>query len=271
MADLLHWQMWQERCALGLCTAEAVRDLQGFAYNRYGSYLQKYRPNANPVPADQAWHWFESHVALGRSRSSKACKQWLFARGSGDATLDMVQGGATLIMRDVVREQLRREQSPEWMKSIDAPVSAGPAGEGSGPAISELIPEPRGPLTDIEQREFARLATANSDEAFNALSARERIAIVSSKAGLSLAHPVVVAAANCGKSSLFNAYKDGLQKTADIVRNRYSRETPSSRAEITILLLDQIHSMILQWLKLEKSSVQLFRLIEEQASDVQKR
>lgn len=266
MADLKHWQMWRQRCALALCNPEAGYDLRGFAYNRFLRYWRRYGGEDLGLPsAEQAWHGFESYLALGRRRSAKACKEWLFARGGGVTTLNQVQGGATLVMRDVVREQLRREHSPRWMQSLDKPLGAARANDGNGPTLADLIPEPHDCFADLERREFRSLAAAEAEAAFDALNRRERLALTASRAGLSLAHPAVVSAAGCSKSSLYNAFNSGLRKLADRVQRRFARESSSDRTEITILLFEQVHARLVAWLQMEKNDTHLFRIIEERS------
>jgi hypothetical protein len=260
MADLESWWMWRERCALARCVPEVQGDLRGFAQNRYALYLRKLNTgNLQPPSAADAWHGFETHLALGPRRSQKSYKEWLFTRGEGEATLDRIQGGATLLMRDVVRERLRREHSPSWMTSLDAPTGAG----ADAPSLADLLPSPQDPLTEVERRDFAELATAAGGTAFAALTHRERIAVLASLSGLSLAHPVVVAAAACAKSSLFNALHSGMETLSGVVRESFGGEDASARTEIALLLLHQVRGRTVAWMRLEKSLAPLFLLLEE--------
>ncbi len=259
MAELEHWKSWRARCALARCTGETARDLQGFAHNRFCRYLRQYAPQlAQSPPATEAWHQFESYLALGQQRAAKAGKEWLFARGT--AELDAVQGGATLIMRDVVRDYLRHEHAPTWMSALHAPVTF----QGDPFTLCELLPDcSADPLAPLEMQEHTHLAASMARQAFEALNVRERIALIASHAGLSLAHPTVTDAAKCRKSTLFNCLHSALRSLSLCIRNAYPNETPESGLAIALALCDELYQHILDWISLEKPYARLFLLVKE--------
>ena len=262
MAEWQHWQMWNETCALAHCTDAAQHDLQGFAFDRFTRYLQKIRPSASASSATEAWHAFESHLALGHSRTAKAWKQWLFARGGTEPTLDGVQGGATLIMRDVVREHLRKEHAPNWMASLDAPVASQRAPEGTTAlSVTDLLPDPVDPLHAVETNEQRALAHSLYPIACEQLSLREKIALAVHHRGKALYHASVLKAAGCSKSTICNALHHAMEKLATTISDALPRECPHTRMQIASILLENICPRMQKMLEIEYP--ELFRYLEE--------
>lgn len=265
MAELEYWQMWHERCALKLCTETAQYDLQGFAYDRFRQYLQKLSKSIPAPQASDAWHAFESHLALGKKRSTKTWKKWLFARAGSPATLNCIQGGATLIMRDVVRQYLRREYSPAWLTSLDASVQQTGQPNASGEtriSLGDLLPDNTSPIEAIENNECRELAMKLYPEIFDSLSHRENIALVTHCAGKTLSHPSVAKAGNCGKSSLCNALHQGSQKIAETLKHALPAESSQVLMLIAGQILDRIHKKMLPIL--EKEHPQFFMYVTEE-------
>jgi len=253
--------MWHDRCALARCTDEACQDLQGYAFDRFQQYLRKIEPGLYPPKAADAWHAFESHLALGRSRTAKAWKQWLFARGGKTPGLDCIQGGATLIMRDVVRDYLRREYAPDWMHSLDAPVKQ--EASSTTLALGDLLADPQDPLAVLEQKECEELAKHLAERASNLLTHRQSIALLAYQKGKALNHPAVLQAAQCGKSSLCNALHQALHTLARMIQSELPGETPDTRVAIAGLLIAKISEKIL--ISLERQDAHLFRYIKEES------
>ena len=262
MAEWKHWQLWRDVCALARCTDEARHDLQGFACNRFTRYLQKSRPSAAAPSAADAWHAFESYLALGHNRTAKAWKQWLFARGGKKPTRDCVQGGATLVMRDVVREHLRREHAPVWMTSLDAPVEGQRAPYISPTnSVADLLPDPVDPLIAVDANEQMQLADHLYPMVTQQLPFRDRIALTVHQAGKALYHTSVLTAAGCSKSSICNALHHGMQKLAVLTNNALPKECPYTRMKVATILLHKIGSHMQKTVEMQHP--QLFRYLEE--------
>jgi DNA-directed RNA polymerase specialized sigma24 family protein len=266
MAELENWNMWQERCAAARCTQAAQYDLFGFAFDRFQRYLQKVRPSFAPPSPPDAWHAFESHLALGRTRSLKAWKAWLFARGGERPTLGCIQGGATLIMRDVVRSYLRNEHHPTWMTSLDAPLDQAAGRQGSAVAMEDLLPASADPLAALAAQELQTLAKQLVVVAIKRLSLREQMALTVQHAGKALSHQAVTKAAGCGKSSVFNALHQGMQKMAAVLQKELPQESPGARMQVARELIDIIAKETRNLL--ETAHPQLFMYIEEESNDV---
>ena len=273
MPSIEEWAEWKEKCALGLCRCETRTALQSFAYARFYHFAVAYAKTTNtpdpkaltPEPS-HAWHDFETHLRLRDTREGKRFKDWLFAPldGSNTPTLDSVQRGATVIMRDVVRERLRREFSSHLMRSLDAP--AGRPDDGQAPALKELLAGPLDTAQEVEQRELERLAAGEADSAMAGLNQRERIALLARELGLSLACPSVIQAAGCGKSVLNTAYHKALQRLANHVRSAYSREDKATLAFLTILVFHDVRQRILSWGRSENATSQLCMIVDERTT-----
>ena len=118
---LNHWVEWKELCAADLCSDTARQALREFAFLRFRKFAYQYAHRTNTggtgalVPdAGDAWHLFETHLAVKTTKQGKRYKDWLFdrVRSTKDPPLDVVQGGASLMMRDVVRERHRLRDGP---------------------------------------------------------------------------------------------------------------------------------------------------------------
>lgn len=265
MAELENWQMWQERCAAARCTPTAQRDLAGFAFNRFRCYLQKVCPTFAPPTASDAWHAFETHLALGRTRPLKAWKAWLFARGGAQPALSCIQGGATLIMRDVVRCHLRHEHHPEWMVSLDAPLEPSADRQGRVIALEDLLPAAEDPLAAVDAHDLQSLVDQLLAGVGGQLSPREKIALTAHHAGKTLSHGAVTAAAQCGKSSLCNALYQGIQKMADLLKKALPQESAGTRMQVARALIERIAAETEK--ELEIAHPQLFMYIREESVD----
>lgn len=276
MAGLAHWTEWKLKCALGLCEPATRCELKEFARARFLHYAGIYynsigAEDAKPLipDADEAWHLFETHLCLTDSRAGKSYKEWLFssARMVRETELDSVQGGATLIMRDVVRERLRREYAPRWIASLDAPV--GVALEGHPLTLGDLLPARRDSANDPESDELLNLAAADADGALATLGRRERIALLANALGLSLAHPSVVSAGACSKSSINAAFHAALVGLASHVRLMHPRESREVQATLACLVFEEAQRRIICWGKLENGCAQLFLSAGQGPSDEQ--
>jgi hypothetical protein len=247
MAELEHWEMWYERCALARCDANAQHDLRGFTFNRFHQQLQKLRPHLQAPSAHESWHAFETHLALGHTRSTKAWKDWLFTRAGAHPTLDCIQGGATLIIRDVVRAHLRREHSPTWMRSLDTP-QRNDANRAHLP-MEELLPDPSDPTAAMEANEINMLTDQFFGEIFEQLSDRERLVITVHNAGKALSHATVTHAAGCSKSSCCNALHQALQALARHLTTKLPQEPSTIRISLARSLIQRISTKTIKILE----------------------
>ena len=266
-AVLEAWTEWKRRCAADLCSASAQSALRDFALSRFRICFRRHAgrgPAAedSAVSPKDAWHLFETHLVTGNTRQGKRYKDWLFARvpdGADEgATLDTVQGGATLIMRDVVRKHILREHTPRMVLSLQQPVG----GAGSDLTLEDLLPGTLDTADDVARREYARLADRHADTFFEEMTHRERIALLARQVGLSLAHPVVVKAAQCGKSMVNAALKSFVTRATSSLQTSYANEDTECLHLLCLMTLDSVTERILSWGFSEKGPGRSFLVVK---------
>jgi len=244
------WTTWKEHCARALCSEATQTRLGRFARSRFGIQLQRQLAATNLLPQDaqrqlpseeDAWHQFESYAALTQTRQGKRYKDWIFARlrQSDSPPLDTIQSGATLIIRAAVRTYLRKELASRKTVSLDTPV-----GDGTN-TLGDLLP-------GAAEAETDQLAQQHAERLFNQLSERERIGLLAKYAGITLEHPDVLAAADCGKSTLSRTVRDFLTRLREFVMHEYGDEGHNTVMGFTALLLQHLGQLIFSWKKLEK-------------------
>ncbi len=260
MAVWHDWLAWRRTCALAACDTPTRDALQRFALKRWRHYANacawmihcEGKPIAIP-PAAIAWHDFETWLCLRRSRRGKTYKKWLFARISShigdDQSLKAIQGGASLIMRDVVRERFRREMSRRGTISLNATL----AGETSESlSLQELLPASNLTQDDVYQRDLAALGTATATSlSRDVLSRRAKIALLAREWGLSTTHPAVLQAAACSKSAIYKAYHDALKTIAGTVNKRFRHDDRETRASLAVATMQALKPQLLTWAKSE--------------------
>ena len=267
MTKVEYWLAWREKCAAALCAQEAQAAFFSFAQSRFARYLTFYRKATNVGSAQallpepfQSWHLFETYLAIRNTREGKAYKQWLFAHAEGaEDLLKALEAGASLLMRDVVREHLRREYSSRRMVSLNQPIATA---TGETVTLDELLPGPSDGLHPVDQKELAALAARESSEICRTMPLREKIALLAHGLGLSLADPAVLSAADCRKSVLNTAYHKALVHTATHIRRAFPRESRDVQALLSIEALKVVIKSILTWGKSEKALADFFNRVE---------
>lgn len=272
MAGIGDWTVWKQTCSLDLCPPGTQAELRAFAHSRFRKYAATYSYTTGvqdpgsmmPAPA-QAWHLFETWFCLRNTREGKSYKEWLFARRGPDASacLDAVQGGASLLMRDVVREWLLREMPGRGHLSLSAP--AGDADEAV-PDLQELMPGPSDTRGEVEGRDLARIAGEEAREAVSGLSHRERVALLARELGLPLSSPAALIAADCGKSQLSAAYLTALRNIAGGASARHPGEDNETLASLSVAVFEATKKQIILWGKSEIACRRLFYIVETAGS-----
>lgn len=254
---------WRARCALARCDAAPAGILLQFAWTRFASLVRRLGALAEglavPEPRD-AWHLFEVHLVTGRTREGKRYKDWLFARTAGQtgaARVDTIQGGATLILRDVVRETIRREVRPLGMCSLDAPIRG-----TEGLTMADLVAGGASPADEADAREIETLARRAAAEMFARSTRRVRIGLCLREMGLSLDGPAVERVAGCGKSSLHAAVRAFTTELAAAVRGAHASEPPGTAHAIAARAVQILREKAGEWGRLEKSLARFFRQVE---------
>ncbi len=268
MDRLAAWQEWKERCAANLCGKPARQVLHGFAHARF----LKFYPRSVPfhtstvqqcaVTAPDAWHLFETYLATSHTRQGKCYKDWLFARvaTSRDNPLDVIQGGATLIMRSVVRRHVHDEFSPKGHVSLQTVVSER---GGQTLTLEDLLGTDLNPADAAAEAEYDRLAEAHAAEFFDEMPGHERVMLLAKAAGISLASAAVVSAAGRGKSALCATYHRFMRRIALSMVEKYPGEEKSAVMHLTQLTLHKIKKRTISWGKAEKRCAGFFIVAEE--------
>lgn len=250
MPNIIHWMEWKQTCALGLCGPEAQSGLQAYVHGRFLRYTSDYAlPSKSsgqypPVitPRD-AWHWFETYFQLHHNREGKCYKAWLFARVNTSSTaLQSIESGVSRLLRDVVRERLRKEQPHPRTQSLDGPHSI----DSGTLSLEELLPCSSDTASEVEQRDLETLAIQLAEGVLGALTKRERIAMLTREQGLSYAHPDVLKRADCGKTMLAKAHPTALKKIAGHASNACPNESRSVQASLAIALFDVVRERLKQ-------------------------
>ena len=252
------WTEWKTRCALDLCSDPSQGKLQSFARSRFERFLRHYSGESNLSLHSNPWHLFETHVTIKNTRQGKRYKDWLFARvqSSPDDPLDVIQGGASLIMRDVTRALLRSESAPRNFTSLNKPIADS---DGSPVTLLDVLSSEADPVSEICRREYAEIATKHASEILRAMSRREQIVVVAKQIGLSLAHNTVEELAGCKKSVLSTAYRDLLVRIASAVKAQYQDdEDPECILSLSLMIIQQVSALAFKWAKSEKALSQLF-------------
>ncbi len=221
---LAAWAEWYALCAIARCGDRARAHLHRFAASRAASCLGRagrdVRALGSPTPAD-LWHRFETHLVTDRTRARQPYKEWLFARAtslSGTARLDAIQGGATLILRDVLREWVRREGPSPSAVSLDDPV---PGHEDLHYRDLVVGEDPREELAVRDEDEAARRLAA---EAFGTAPRHTRVALCLRALGRPLFGPFAERLAGCGHTKLAGSVRRFIADLAETALRRHPRE-----------------------------------------------
>ncbi len=272
---------WRRRCALALCSLGASHQLKTFAWKRFDIFCRRYAPfvpaaNAEaghpltPPPAD-CWHLFETRLAVDRTRAGKRYKDWLFeaARAAPGAMLPRLTGGATLLMRDVVRAWLAHEAPRPHTNSLQAPAGGGAPDEA--PSLEELLPVDITPADEAAEREWERISVEEARRSWRRLSRRDRVILTARALDLSLADEPVVTAAAARKSMLYAAFHSLLARLADDLRRRYADEESAAICSLARRVLQKMECRALTWARSEKSCAILFSSSERRGLCREKR
>jgi hypothetical protein len=265
------WNTWITVCALDLCPGDTRQSLQRFVITRFVTLVRKYAAlsrtdpgnAAASTPAD-AWHLFESHLHLQHTREGKSYKQWLNEHRwlNPENPLPCLESGASLIVRDVVREHLRREARRTCTQPLDTPLRSACSQTYT---LSELLPSPETTPDTIHNNEMTRLASDAARQVFRQLTRRERLALLARSLNLPLSSPTVTKAAACRKTTLCAAYRDSLKTIAAFIQEQFASEDRTIRAQLAVTTFSELHPLLVHWGKSEKQQLAFF--MEENHDD----
>ena len=257
-----HWQEWRARCAALRCGSETRSALQTFAAQRFQRYARAVlgEPDVGPqLPAPgECWHLLESELAAGRLRSGRRYKEWLFARleGSRDAPIDVVQGGASLLLRTVVRNWARRETRQRQTCPLEMPVGV----PGGRLTLADLLPAP--PAGDPEASELERLGDAEAGALFASLPTLPRHVLLAKQLGLPLYGAELLAHVGSSRSGVSLVWRGVFQQLARQVAQRYPEEPRDWQLRLGLQAARKLEQLIFSWGRLEKSAQVLFHMVE---------
>ena len=265
---LAGWTEWHEMCALARCADTTCRQLQSFAMTRFRRMVRVHvagplgaRTSALIPSVDDVWHLFESHLVVRGTSRGKRYKEWLFARTAitRDNALDVIEAGATLIMRDVVREYRRRELPWDRSVSMDQPVG----GDAGDLTMHDLLPGTTDPVEEIGRREYERLSRRHAQDLFGGMPVRARVALLARGLGLPLSHGEVAKAAGCGKSALNVTFREVMKTAAEALRSQYPSDDTESLVALTLMTLSEAKRLALAWGKAQDACMRLFTTVGE--------
>jgi hypothetical protein len=247
------WNEWKERCAVRRCSDGTQAALHTFGGQRFRTLAQRCLGTINvtdvalvtPTDAD-AWHLLEVHMTLPDAINGKAYKQWLFARleGTTDAPFDIVQGGATLLMRSVVREHLRREYlAADHVSANQPPPSSDPGGEPT----EEWLVGTLDTAEAVETEELASLASQHAGALFEDLPRRLRMALAARYFHVPLSSPRLLNLAGCQRSALHTAFRDFADRVHDYVRERFPHDDRETLYDLALALFERLSHLCANW------------------------
>ncbi|MFC1452044.1 hypothetical protein ACFLSJ_01715 [Verrucomicrobiota bacterium] len=268
--EALCWTEWKKECALALCSEQSRSALTRFAHSRFRTYARRYAHTVaadapvldSGIRPDEAWHLFEVHLVTRPTTEGKRYKDWIFLRvvHSEEPMLEVIESGASLIMREVVREYLRGECSPAGTVSISEPVWIG---EGTNLTLEDLLPGEEDPRDEVTRRECERLARELARRVFADTSDRERVALTAKALGLGLSLPAVLAAAGCRKSVLSETLRSLIERVAGRARAEHSRDDAETLLLLSFMAINHTKALALDWAKAKPVCGPLFDLLEE--------
>ncbi len=262
MADLTtieHWREWRERCAITKCGAKTAGALRSYAKRRFTFFLLRLADDEAfdlEVPdADDCWRLLETFLCVARPRSGRRYKEWLFARlaRSSDDPLDIIQGGATLVLRTVVRDWFAAHRPPRTF-SLNAPILPG------GVSLAELLPDPSSPDRDDWEIRDAAAATARS--VATRLSPATRLVLAVRAWGLPLFHPAVLRYIGIGHTKAAETPKAVLGDLAGHVRRNWSREPSSWQMRVCLAAYHDLVALVMSRWDSDRAHSHLNRLLK---------
>jgi hypothetical protein len=251
MAELDHWVEWKERCAIDLCGDETRASLQAFASQRWARFLDMildyFSPELGELNPSEVWHRFETWCWTTSTVAGKSYKDWIFRRleTHTGTPLDIIQSGATLVLRGAVRDFIRHEgrtrfpgaRKPEV--SLEDPV---PGSEGKL-TYGDLLPGELDAASEAGIREYQRLANEEAIELVPTLKQRERLVLAASRFGLAMSDPRLQRIAGKKKSVLSAALKGVAEKIERHIGRKYADDQEGDRRVLAIAVLSELRRL----------------------------
>jgi hypothetical protein len=261
------WHHWKKACAADLCDAETAAMLRRFGAAKFSAYVKRYASRVGHygqtmrvAESRDAWHLLETFARVGQTRSGKRYKDWLFQRAEhcGDNWLGAIEGGATLLMRNVVREYLRREHAPAFMTSLNKSL----AGEsGSTLTLEALLPDTLDFHDELAEREWLTLAKDRAAAIYPSLDSRERIFLWARAQGYPLNDERIVKWTRSGASVNYEVYRKAVERLGLMMKKFLPGESPAVLTHVTCMALAELVQIILSKINQEKGATRFFKKI----------
>ncbi len=230
------------------------------ALRRLGHTIGHYGVELQVAEAADAWHLLETQARVGANRAGKRYKDWLFERAdrTGDGWTAAVEAGASLLMRDVVRETLRRNYAPAFMTSLQRPI----AGDDVQPsALEDLLPDPVDPCDALSEREWRALADQHAAAVYPGLSSRQRIAMWGRSQGLALDDPRLLDWTQSSKSLLYKQYLVGVKFVASHIARSHPDEPAAAQRHMALYTLAALEKILSEKIFVEKRATRFLKKI----------
>lgn len=237
------WNEWKVRCAAGLCCRENADVLRRFGAARFRGFVKRYvahRSHADALAyandAGHGWHLFETYARTANNRAGKRYKDWLFERADQQAGdfVASVESGATLLIRDAVRDHLRNEYAPAFMASLQQP-----AGRSEGESVwtlEDLLPDDAVPADTVAEREWQALADTHAHELYEALDKQQRAAIWARDRGVAYSDQRLLDWVQSNPARLQKTYQRCIHDLGGRIKKKYPNETPAACIRMACLI-----------------------------------
>jgi hypothetical protein len=230
------WNAWRSACAAARCTPDVAAELRGFGARRFALYLRRYGSRTGHhgddlVSPDEVhgWHLLETRCQTGSTRNGKRYKDWLLARAEGASDpVAALESGASLLLRDTVREYLRREYAPAVMDSLDRLMGC----DSGSWSLKDLLPAPSDPIEAVGEREIDALARTLAEQWVEGLDDREGKLLSARHRGWPLYDPRLVTWSGTSKSSLHRVYHRLIHHLGDMVNQACPDATAGERVDL---------------------------------------
>ena len=189
------------------------------------------------APSTELRKWY-SHDPAKFAEFGKRYKDWLFARAEqGHDWLAMVEAGASMLLRDAVREQLRREHAPKFMVSLQQPMGEGLQGTCT---LEELIPDQVSPTDSTTDWEWQQLALTHAQRCYPTLTETEKLVLWARDQGYTLNDPQLAERGKVSMNVLYRTYRSVVTRISLELKAAYPGESPASLIQLARLVLEQI-------------------------------
>jgi len=232
------WLHWKRVCAADLCDAATAAVLRRFGHVRFALHIRR---SGRPLPeVRDTWHLFESTCQVSKTRAGKRYKDWLFARAEAMEIpwLEAIESGASLLMRSVVREFLRREHAPSFMQSIQQPIAGGSV------SLEELLPDQTSSPADMDDHDLRTMAQELAGQLWPSLDKTERALVWAKIRDIPFTDQRLINKTRLGRSVLHERFGLFMARLTSHVRARHPKESHSAITSLIIFTLMALGEML---------------------------